>query len=210
MIPNLFQRHHTALQEAFAAMIIIIEKKPRGSIINKAGRRNLHVADIRAHFCPCLAEVRGLQLELTALRAVVADFATGDGDDPSVAKIDAALFRRPIGLRQIGLHDVLLPRLAVVRADERAPRVFRKVAITPCEPEAHQPNCRHMNDIRNLHRHWIWPQRGDFLKVDAIGGTIQIMLPIRADAAHPKQHRAVFVKPFANGAFAVVRRVDNR
>jgi hypothetical protein len=109
--------------------------------------------------------------------------------------------------QQAGFDRCLRPRFAVVAAGHRAPGLSGLIAVVAAEPQGHQADFRDAEDIGDLHRAHGECWRGDECEGDAIAAAVEIVVPlIFADAAHPEQHRARGIEPFADRDLAVVLR----
>ena len=200
----------TTEHAALAALIIVIADQAGLGVEDEGGGRAHDFADVRLRMFPRHAGVEGGQLVLRAGRGVAApDFAASDGEDLAVAEVDRRGLGRPLGSAQAGLDRGLLPGGAVIGAGERTPGMIVAFGIAAGEPQAHQADLRHGEDVRDLDGRRRELGCRDQLEVHAVGGAIKVLLPFFADAADPEERRALGVEPLAHGHLAEAGRIGH-
>ena len=120
IVPDIFHPCDAPLDYATPTLVVVVVDKPPIGIQDKAWRRGLHVADVRAHARPGGTVVSRHQLELRRRRRT-AVFCAGNRKYASAPKAHGRLFRGQLPFLKSGFNGFLLPRAAVVRACERTP-----------------------------------------------------------------------------------------
>jgi len=191
--------HDATAQETLAAMIVVVAEQPGFGVEDQAGRGAHDIADVGLRALPGRPVIGGDDLELGGT-----DLRASDDEDFTLAEIDRGGFGRPLRFGQSGLHGGLGPGRTVVAAGHGAPRVRGFIVVVPGEPQGHESDLGDGEDVGDLHGAHGELRRRHEGEGHAIRGAVEVVLPLRADAAHPEEHRARGVQPLPDGDFGVV------
>ena len=192
-------------QDALATMIVVVADQPGLGVQDQARCGALDVTDVGGRALPRRPVVGGDELELRGT-----DFRAGDGENPAIAEINGGGFGGPLRFGQIGLDGGLCPRRAVVAAGHDAPGVRRLVPIVSGEPQGHEPDRRHGEDVGDLHGAHVELRRRHEREAHTIRGAVEVVMPLAfPDATHPEQHRPGGIQPLPDRDLAVFRCIGD-